>query len=663
MNKISKPIKVHGVVTTTSGKFGFLKTTSGESYFIEPSLMSKLVHGDEVSAELRSLSVNGSELVIHRISVENRPASSWIGVCHYTKGRWLLEPDGVCGLPIQIQAMEHITPNCVVLVKCSEQKKPLPYLKGQVVAVLGPRGSDGFDLTYAALKHGFSPSFSAAALAEVSSLSRRFCDNSEEITSSLQSQLASLLNSTSKVTHTSLTHIPFITIDEESSQDLDDAVYVARKAQGGFELKVAIADVSYLISPGSALDLIAKSRATSLYLPGQVIPMFPSGIANGLCSLLPGQSRYAVVAHLELDEQGNLTTYRFERAMVQSTAKLSYSQVQQVLDGDRSVVSPQVASTLDDMTRLFNVLRDARIKRGTFAYNERTPMLVTCPNSKEPSLVFVDRLLAHQLIEECMVISNHAAALRLQDLHGNIAIFRHQPAPDESSVSAWKSWLSLLGESLSGEISMPHLAHIIEKAEQTGNGREAALMTRSLMSKASYNSELPSHFSLGFEAYTHFTSPIRRYADLLVHRLLFSESCSVRIEDVEACTDAANRARMAERYVWDRLKRKNFTTQVPEGAAEPAYLVYSSLRGIRVLLENWECSGWISATKLKAIGLTYNASKKEWSKDDREFRLGASFEVAWSALVDEKGVMELELTPLNANPSPISLTELNTSQP
>ncbi len=314
---------------------------------------------------------------------------------------------------------------------------------------------------------------------------------------------------------------PFITIDGEDARDFDDAVYCERNGSG-FRLWVAIADVSHYVRPGSALDEEAENRGNSVYFPERVVPMFPEVLSNGLCSLKPRVDRLAMVCEMEIDKGGVVTTSHFYEAVIHSHARLTYTQVGQIIEeGWHSDVE---AERYDDITRLHELyacLRAARARRGAIDFETVETRIVFNDSRKIEAIVPVHRNDAHKLIEECMLAANVATAEFLETT-GLSALFRVHEGPSVERLSNLRAFLGELSLDLPGgdqptpEDYQMVLAQLADRDDAT---IIQTMMLRSL-SQAVYQPENKGHFGLHYGAYAHFTSPIRRYPDLLVHRAI-----------------------------------------------------------------------------------------------------------------------------------------------
>ncbi|MAC32061.1 MAG: ribonuclease R [Haliea sp.] len=316
-----------------------------------------------------------------------------------------------------------------------------------------------------------------------------------------------------------LRKLPFVTIDGEDAKDFDDAIYCEKKLRG-WRLWVAIADVSHYVAPGSALDLEAAQRGNSVYFPGRVVPMLPEVLSNGLCSLKPGVDRLAMVCEMDLSSSGKLGKFRFYEGIIHSHARLTYTQVGEVLEkGSHPEVPAARIKDLQRLHKLYGILRAARENRGAIDFETTETRIIFDENRKIEAIVPVVRNDAHKLIEECMLCANVAAA-RFYEETGLPVLYRVHEGPTAEKLENLRKFLGELGLDLrGGEKPTPeHYCRLLDEVEGRDDANIIQVMLLRSLSQAVYQPENEGHFGLHFQAYAHFTSPIRRYADLLVHR-------------------------------------------------------------------------------------------------------------------------------------------------
>ena len=319
----------------------------------------------------------------------------------------------------------------------------------------------------------------------------------------------------------------FVTIDGEDARDFDDAVFCEPTRSGGWRLWVAIADVSHYVKTGSALDKEAAKRGNSVYFPGKVIPMLPEALSNGLCSLRPEVDRLAMVCEMNISAAGKLSKSRFFEAVIRSHARLTYSKVAALLEEPAAYedigVEKRLVQPLQHLYSLYHCLKKARDKRKAIDFETTETQIIFGPGRKIEKVVPVERNDAHKLIEECMLVANVATA-RFLEKHHIPALYRVHDGPSETKLTSLREFLGELGLGLAGgdDPSPADYQQLLsEVAQREDRQMIQTVMLRSL-SQAHYQPENHGHFGLHYQAYTHFTSPIRRYPDLLTHRAIRS---------------------------------------------------------------------------------------------------------------------------------------------
>ncbi len=372
--------------------------------------------------------------------------------------------------------------------------------KGRISEILGEHLDPGLEIEVAIRSHGIPWEWPDAVLKEAGSLEPEPAEQDKQRRHDLRS-------------------LPFVTIDGEDARDFDDAVY-CEKRRGGWRLWVAIADVSHYVRIGSALDDEASQRGNSVYFPERVVPMLPEVLSNGLCSLNPSVDRLAMVCEMELGRTGELLRFEFMEAVIHSHARLTYTQVGQVLEeGWHPSVEGEIAPHLIRLHELYGALRQARDKRGAIDFETVETRILFDERRKIEAIVPVVRNDAHKLIEECMLCANVAAA-RFFEASGQPILYRVHQGPTEEKLENLRSFLGELGLELSGgEKPTPaHYQDLLQQIVERDDAQVIQTMLLRSLSQAVYQPDNEGHFGLHYEAYAHFTSPIRRYPDLLVHR-------------------------------------------------------------------------------------------------------------------------------------------------
>lgn len=372
-----------------------------------------------------------------------------------------------------------------------------------------------------------------------------------------------------------LREIPLVTIDGEDARDFDDAVYAERTGKT-WRLIVAIADVANYVRPGTALDREAYNRGNSVYFPQQVIPMLPEVLSNVLCSLNPSVDRLAMACEMTINGKGEIQKYRFFEAVIRSHARLTYTKVAAMLVRKDATLRKEYATlvpTLEEVYALYKVLHAARLRRGAVDFELPETRIIYDQERKIQRIVPLQRNDAHRLIEECMLAANVSAAELLKK-HKVPVPYRIHEGPTEEKLTELRGFLFELGLSLGGGDS-PRAPHYAKLLAQVANRPDARLIQTVLLrslSQAVYSPDNVGHFALGFENYTHFTSPIRRYPDLLVHRaiknILHRRSQTISLENAREqgihCSLTERRADEATREVIRWLKAEYMMERVGE---------------------------------------------------------------------------------------------------
>ena len=383
---------------------------------------------------------------------------------------------------------------------------------GRVVEVLGEIDDPGMEIEIAVRKYEVPHRFSAESLAQAAALPDhvRPVDRRHRI---------------------DLTDVPLVTIDGEDARDFDDAVYCepqqlgrGKNAGAGWRLVVAIADVSHYVKPGEPIDDDAYERATSVYFPRRVIPMLPEKLSNGLCSLNPEQDRLSMVCDMVVDGHGAITAYQFYPAVICSQARFTYTEVAAILGNTRGPEAQRRSELVPHLIHLHEVYRALlkhRGTRGAVDFETTETQIVADENGRIERIEPRKRNEAHRLIEEAMLAANVCAAEFIAD-HGHPALYRVHEGPTTEKRITLQNYLKAmgLGMSLSDDPTPGELQAIALATRERPDATQIHAMLLRSMQQAHYTAANSGHFGLAYEAYTHFTSPIRRYPDLLVHRVI-----------------------------------------------------------------------------------------------------------------------------------------------
>jgi len=531
----------------------------------------------------------------------------------------LLTEHGICFVVPEDRRIQHdllIPPDALGIAQAGQVvvaqivQQPDRHIKpvARIVEVLGNYADPGMEIEIALRKHALPHEFSGAAQATAAALPGE-------------------VEAAHWMGRVDLRALPLVTIDGETARDFDDAVHC--RAEGkGFRLWVAIADVSHYVLDGDPLDADARERGNSVYFPRRVIPMLPEALSNGLCSLNPGVDRLCVVCEMAIGARGDIKDYKFYPAVMHSHARLTYTAVAAALSGDADVVDARLMPNLRDLERLFQVLLKARVRRGAIDFETPEMRMDFDEQGKISRIVPVERNDAHRLIEECMLAANVCASDILQR-HEHPALYRVHEGPSPEKLADLREFLREFGLHLGGG-DQPHAkdyAHLLEGVR--GRPDRQLLQTALLRSlrQAVYAPENIGHFGLAYEAYTHFTSPIRRYPDLLVHRAIKSVLAGARYEpgswnDLAAhCSQTERRADEATRDVEAWLKCYYMRERVGESFS--ASISGVAAFGIFVALDEVYVEGMVHVSELGDDYFQLDPSRHQLlgERSGRRFRL------------------------------------------
>ena len=438
--------------------------------------------------------------------------------------------------------------------------------------------------------------------------------------------------------------VPLVTIDGEDARDFDDAVFAQADADednpGGWHLIVAIADVSAYVTPGSALDRAAYERGNSAYFPDRVIPMLPEALSNELCSLKPAVDRACLAAHLWLSRDGELIRHQFVRGLMRSVARLTYTQVQEAVDGTpNELTTPLLEPIIRPLYGAYKALDKARLKRGTLDLDLPERQVKLGEGATIASITARPRYDSHKLIEEFMICANVAAALALEAKR-QPCMYRVHDVPSATKLESLREFLGSIGQKLAkGQVLQPrHFARILENVAGTAESPLVNQVILRSQAQAIYTPENIGHFGLALPRYAHFTSPIRRYADLLVHRALIrgydlgpgslSDGEAARFEAIgEHISMTERRAATAERDATDRYVAAYLAEHV--GAVFPGRIGGVARFGLFITLDETGADGMIPISTLPDDFYLHdeNLHTLTGRQHGRTFRLGMKVKV------------------------------------
>ncbi|QDZ89863.1 ribonuclease R [Shewanella decolorationis] len=497
---------ISGTVLGHREGYGFFKPDEGgDDLFISNRDMLMYFHGDKVLAQKAGMDRKGRrEARIVRL-IQPRSAAI-VGRFHVDSGMaFVIADDKRITQEILIASEDRngARQGDVVVVELTRRPGRFVKAAGKITEVLGKQMAPGMEIEIALRNYDLPHTWSAVIEKKL----RRIPD---EVTEA------------DKVGRVDLRDLPLVTIDGEDARDFDDAVYAEVKPSGGWRLWVAIADVSYYVRTDSALDTEARARGNSVYFPSQVIPMLPEKISNGLCSLNPHVDRLCMVAEMTISARGKLSGYKFYPAVMHSHARFTYTQVAAMLEG--GPIAPEHEALfphLQCLQSLYLALDEQRAERGAIAFETLETQFIFNDQRKIDKIVPRARNQAHKIIEECMILANVSAAKFVKKHKGEI-LYRVHESPSEQKLANFKEFLAERGLSMGGGLE-PTPADYQNVMLQIADRPDAELIQVMLlrsMRQAIYTPDNEGHFGLALEEYAHFTSPIRRYPDLVLHRVI-----------------------------------------------------------------------------------------------------------------------------------------------
>jgi ribonuclease R len=503
--------EVEGTVQGHRDGHGFLiRDDRQPDLYLSPQEMRAVLHRDRVKARIIRYDRKGRPEGRILEILERRKAPI-IGRLLHESGIWLVAPeDKRYGQDIMVpkNAIANATAGQVVAIELTEAPSLYSQPMGRVTEVLGEIDDPGMEIEIAVRKYEVPHRFTPETLAQSAALPDKIrpADRKQRI---------------------DLTDVALVTIDGEDARDFDDAVYCepAKVGRGkGFRLIVAIADVSHYVKPGEPIDEDAYERATSVYFPRRVIPMLPEKLSNGLCSLNPNEDRLAMVCDMLITATGDLHAYQFYPAVICSHARFTYTEVAAILANTRGPEAARRKDLVPDLLNLNEVYRallKARIKRGAIDFETTETQIVCDENGRIEKIVPRVRTDAHKLIEECMLAANVCSADFIA-LNKHPALYRVHEGPTPEKKALLQNYLKSLGIGLtvSDDPTPGEFQAIAAATKDRPDAMQIHTMLLRSMQQAIYTAINSGHFGLAYEAYTHFTSPIRRYPDLLVHRVI-----------------------------------------------------------------------------------------------------------------------------------------------
>ncbi|MGR8997616.1 MAG: ribonuclease R, partial [Gammaproteobacteria bacterium] len=542
--------------------FGFIRPDNGsDDLFLSPREMNSLLHNDRAMVRVAGVDKKGRrEGAV--VEILERNTHQVVGRLYKEDGFTYVVPDNkniAQTILLQKGGAGKAKQGQIVIAEVVEQPTKLRQPIGRIIEILGDHLAPGMEIEMAIRSHELPHLWPEELLEEIKSLSDEVPESAKE-------------------NRVDLRETPLVTIDGEDARDFDDAVF-CKKTPKGWKLLVAIADVSHYVQVNSELDKEAKNRSTSVYFPEQVIPMLPEILSNGLCSLNPNVDRLCMVCELFIDQQGKVLRSRFFDAVMSSHARLTYTEVAKMLvDGDIALTEKYktLIPHLRELYALYKVMRRSREQRGAMDFDTQETRIIFGKDRKIEKIVPVVRNDAHKLIEEFMITANSAAA-RFLNAKKIPKLLRVHEGPSADKLLNLRTFLGELGLKIGGGVNPTPLdyMHLVDAVKERPDAHLIQTVLLRSMSQAVYSPDLKGHFGLALDAYAHFTSPIRRYPDLLVHRAIRHCLQGKRVESFvygfpdmvilgEQCSANERRADEATRDVVSWLKCEYMMDKIGE---------------------------------------------------------------------------------------------------
>ena len=625
---------ISGTVIANPKGFGFVSLDKGGKDLRLSSQQMKLAfHGDKVKVRLLNRKLDAEIVEV------TETVNTLVGRLHIDqKGSYVVVDDKRIKHQIDIvELLEGCSDNQVVVVEVLTSPTLEKNATGRITSILGNYLDEGVEVDSAIHRHQIPSTFGDEALKESAKLPTKVLPKDKE-------------------NRIDIRNLELVTIDGEDSRDFDDAVY-AIPSKKGWKLIVAIADVSHYVKEGTELDTESLERGNSVYFPHRVVPMLPEVISNGLCSLNPEVERLCMACEMEIDSVGSLLEYKFYPAVMLSHARLTYAEVNEMLENKKSPLrkkySSNVQENVDFLYGLYQTLRISRQKRGVMDFDRIESQILFDDKGKIENIIARKRNDAHKLIEECMLMANQAAAKYLQRENEDF-LYRVHPKPTSEKVEVTRQFLNAIDLRLEGglEPDSSDFAKLLKNA--IGREDENIIKTVVLrtMKQATYTPKNEGHFGLAFEDYTHFTSPIRRYPDLLVHRAIkrsllnnHREQSNRMVEMGAHLSMTERRADDASRDVEQWLKCEYMRDKVGESFSG----VISGVAGFGLFVELTDIfvEGLVSVRDLKEDYFIFDDvhHQLKGQRGGRIYRLGDTIKVkVVSVNLDDR---KIEFVPVN----------------
>lgn len=633
--------RVEGTIKRHPDGFGFLIPNDREhpDVYIPRHSMGGIMSNDRVIAEVEQSRDKKNKYFGEIVKFVERQTKRVYGQYFNMSTQYglLTDKEGSWGSDIYIPKVENknAQEGQIVAVEILKETTGSGHLMGKVIEILGSMQDPMTDLKRVIINNQLPTEFSPRVMSE-------------------SRQLPTEVLSEDFIGRKNLTHLPFITIDGITAKDFDDAIYV-KTTHTGFQLWVAIADVSHYVKPGTAIDEEAYKRGTSTYFPKYVIPMLPEELSNELCSLKPNVNRLAFVCEAAFDFSGETLSYNVYEAVIKSQARVTYGLAQEVVDGNTPAELKHVEENILKAADLAKILMAKRFKEGSLDLEIPETQIILDDLGHPIDIIKAERVFSHRLIEELMLIANVCVAKFLNDRNAECLYRIHEP-PLAENITVLEKFLFNFGgpHKVSGGKLQKKLSRVLESFSGRAEGEALSMLILRSMMQAKYSANNVGHFGLAFSHYAHFTSPIRRYPDLIVHRLLkhfVVDKKAYKLQSYDTLETAGTwlsaceqKSVKAERQL-KAIKAARFMQQFL-GESFDAVISSVGKMGIFVVLRQYDVSGLIRMESLNVRGLEYDEENLRLvsPKTGISFKIGDTLKVTVSLANIEEGKIDFVVT-------------------
>ena len=492
-----------GKLMSTKKGYGFVDIEGNEDVFVPTVNLNGAINGDEVVVEITSK--KGLKLEGRIVKVLERKLKQSVGKIYFKNNKCMVDLDDQ-KLNLDVELSYEDSKNLVsghkVVVELLQRKDDKTYV-GKLVRVLGHIDDPGIDILSIAAKYEIDPEWPEEVKNELKNIPNEVFEEELKDRKDLRNQM-------------------IFTIDGDDTKDIDDAISIEKKENGNYVLGVHIADVSYYVKEDSELDKEAYKRGTSVYLANTVIPMLPHELSNGICSLNPNVDRLAMSCVMEIDNTGEVVEYDIVQSVIKSRKQMTYKNVNKIIEED---IIPEgyeeFADTLKEMKKLADILRKNKVNKGYIDFDIDEAKIITDENGKAIDVVLRNRGAGEKLIEDFMIAANETVARHISYMEYPF-VYRVHGEPNEEKINSFLSFVSVLGYQVHkmDKITPKNMQKLLNELKDAKEYSIISSLLLRSMQKAIYDSNNIGHFGLASKCYTHFTSPIRRYPDTTVHRLL-----------------------------------------------------------------------------------------------------------------------------------------------